>query len=101
MTSRQRGDDDRRDAARVAGAADRPADRHRIDAGGSAAPAVDDWNLSPEQAIVLQKELRERLVLRPPAGFVARRVAGADISMSRGEDWASGGIVVLLSLIHI
>ncbi|HZH16526.1 MAG TPA: endonuclease V [Archangium sp.] len=53
------------------------------------------WNLSPKQAVVLQRELRERLILRPPPGMKVERVAGADISMSRGEDTAYGGLVVL------
>ena len=53
------------------------------------------WNLSPKQAVALQRELRERLILRPPPGLKVERVAGADISMSRGEDTAYGGLVVL------
>ncbi|MCY1073436.1 endonuclease V [Archangium lansingense] len=53
------------------------------------------WNLSPKQAVALQRELRERLILRPPPGMKVERVAGADISMSRGEDTAYGGLVVL------
>ncbi|HYO58824.1 endonuclease V [Archangium sp.] len=57
--------------------------------------SLHGWNLTPKQAVVLQRELRERLVLRPPAGLKVERVAGADISMSRGEDKAYGGIVVL------
>jgi deoxyribonuclease V len=53
------------------------------------------WNLAPKQAVALQRELRERLILRPPPGLKVERVAGADISMSRGEDTAYGGLVVL------
>lgn len=53
------------------------------------------WDLTPTQAVALQRELKERVVLRPPEGLKVERVAGADISMSRGEDWASGGFVVL------
>ena len=53
------------------------------------------WNLSPKQAVALQRELRERLILRPPPGLKAERVAGADISMSRGDDTAYGGLAVL------
>ena len=52
-------------------------------------------HLTAERAVELQKELRSKLVLRPPAGLTVRRISGADISMSRGEDWASGGFVVL------
>lgn len=53
------------------------------------------WDVTPKQAVALQRELRERLVLRPPPGLKVERVAGADISMSRGEDTAYGGLVVL------
>ena len=53
------------------------------------------WNLTPAEAVALQRELRERVVLRVPEGWTVERVAGADISMSRGEPWASGGFVVL------
>ncbi|QRN96686.1 endonuclease V [Archangium violaceum] len=53
------------------------------------------WDLTPKQAVALQRELRERLVLRPPRGLKVERVAGADISMSRGAKMAYGGIVVL------
>ncbi|RYE85756.1 MAG: endonuclease V [Myxococcales bacterium] len=50
---------------------------------------------APAQAIARQNELRERLVLQPPPGLVARRIAGADISMNRFADWAAGAFVVL------
>lgn len=53
------------------------------------------WDLTPKQAVALQRELRERLVPRPPPGLKVERVAGADISMSRGEVTAYGGFVVL------
>ncbi|ATB35277.1 endonuclease V [Cystobacter fuscus] len=57
--------------------------------------SLHGWDLTPAQAVALQRELKERVVLRPPEGLKVERVAGADISMSRGEDWASGGFVVL------
>lgn len=57
--------------------------------------SLHDWDLTPAQAVALQRELSERVVLHPPEGLKVERVAGADISMSRGEDWASGGFVVL------
>ncbi|WNG52207.1 endonuclease V [Archangium minus] len=56
---------------------------------------LHQWDLTPKQAVALQRELRERLDPRPPAGLTVERVAGADISMSRGDVWAYGGIVVL------
>lgn len=57
--------------------------------------SLHDWELTPTEAVALQRELRERVVLRVPPDLKVERVAGADISMSRGEDWASGGFVVL------
>jgi deoxyribonuclease V len=53
------------------------------------------WDVTPKEAVALQRELRERLVLRPPSGLKVERVAGADISTMRGEDTAYGGFVVL------
>lgn len=53
------------------------------------------WDLTPKQAVALQRELRERLVPHPPKGLKVERVAGADISMSRGDVMAYGGLVVL------
>jgi deoxyribonuclease V len=53
------------------------------------------WPATAPEAIALQKEMRSRLVLEPPAGFAPRLVAGADISMSRGSAVAYAGIVVI------
>jgi deoxyribonuclease V len=53
------------------------------------------WDVTPREAAELQRELRGRLVLRPPAGFAARRVAGADLSTNRDSDRAYAGVVVL------
>src|ERR1041385_4265979 len=53
------------------------------------------WDVTPAEAISLQKELRERLVLQPPAGFAPQRVAGADISMNRDDPTGYAGIVVI------
>ncbi len=58
-------------------------------------PIAHAWDLAPAEAKALQIRLRERLVLSPPPGLRARRVAGADISMDRGSDRGYGGIVVL------
>ena len=46
-----------------------------------------DWNLSPREAIALQKELRGGVVTRDRVGKV-RRVAGADVDRHglSGED---------------
>jgi deoxyribonuclease V len=53
------------------------------------------WDVTPSEAVELQRELQRRLVLRPPPGLKVERVAGADISTQRGEDRAFGGFVVL------
>lgn len=53
------------------------------------------WDVSVEEAMELQRRLRERLVLRPPPGLRVRLLGGADISMGRGEAYAWGGVVVL------
>jgi deoxyribonuclease V len=60
-----------------------------------AQPSLDQWNLSPSEARALQEQLRERLILEPPSGLDARRIAGADISMNRGSSRGYGGVVVL------
>ena len=51
--------------------------------------------LSVPDAIAWQKRMRERLVRQADPGLVVRRVAGADVSMSRGSDVAWAGIAVL------
>jgi deoxyribonuclease V len=53
------------------------------------------WPSSAADARALQLQLRERLVLQPPPDFRPRRIAGADISMSRGSDRGFAGIAVL------
>ena len=52
-------------------------------------------NLSIQEAKRLQLELRERIRLSPPPGFSPRRVAGADLSISRGSRRGYAGLVVL------
>jgi deoxyribonuclease V len=53
------------------------------------------WDLSPREAVALQHQLRERLVLQPPASLRVARLGGADISTQKGHDTGWGGIVVL------
>jgi len=53
------------------------------------------WDLSPAEAVRLQERLRDRLVAQPPPGFDPRRIAGADLSISRGSRRSFAGIVVL------
>ena len=55
---------------------------------------IHDWELTPEQAVTLQKELRGRVQLRPLAR-AARTVAGADISFDLGSETIYAGVVVL------
>ena len=52
------------------------------------------WDLSPRDAVELQKSLRARLTLRPPAQ-PPQTVAGADISFDKDDPTVYAGIVVL------
>ena len=52
---------------------------------------LHSWNLSPKQAITLQKQLASRVVLKPlPEGITV--VAGADVGYSRGHDSAVAAV---------
>ena len=57
--------------------------------------ALPSPGLSAAEAKALQLQLRDQLVLRPPADFAPERVAGADVSMERGSDRGFAGITVL------
>jgi deoxyribonuclease V len=50
-------------------------------------------NISPRDAIALQKELRERVVLQP-LDTPPQTIAGVDISFNRFSDVVYAGIVV-------
>ena len=52
------------------------------------------WDLSPKEAVALQRELAGRVVRRGAPRRV-RRVAGADIAVGRGAKRATGAVVVL------
>lgn len=56
---------------------------------------VDRFDLTPSEAVEAQRALRERVVLRAPAGFAPRLVAGLDLSMDRGSPIGFAGMVVL------
>jgi len=56
---------------------------------------VNRWDVTPKEAVALQRQLREQLVLRPPPGLKVERIAGADISTEKGKDTGYGGFVVL------
>jgi deoxyribonuclease V len=53
-----------------------------------------NWNLSPKDAIELQKQLRNKVALKPYTGNI-RTVAGADVSLNRFEEDIYAGIIVL------
>lgn len=53
------------------------------------------WDVSLPEAEQLQRELRERLVLTPPADFQPRLAAGADVSTTKTSSTVYAGFVVL------
>lgn len=53
------------------------------------------WDLTTAEAKEFQLELRDRIRLEPPPGFDPRRVAGADLSISRGSRRGYAALVVL------
>lgn len=55
---------------------------------------LHDWNLTPREAIELQKTLRERVRLQPLDREVAL-IAGADISFDKFSETVYAGVVVL------
>jgi deoxyribonuclease V len=55
---------------------------------------LHDWNLSPREAVELQKSLRERVRLEPLRREI-ETVAGADISFNKYSPVLYAGIVVL------
>lgn len=52
------------------------------------------WDVSPKEAVAIQRELAGRVVRGGGTGEV-RRVAGADIAVGRGSKRARGAVVVL------
>lgn len=57
-------------------------------------PPLHSWNLSPQEAVALQKELKSQLDLRP-LETMPKLVAGADLSFDIGSDTVYAGIVVM------
>lgn len=53
------------------------------------------WDVTIPEAREIQLRLRERIRLEPPPGFEASRIAGADLSISRGSQRGYAGLVVL------
>lgn len=55
---------------------------------------LHDWNLSPRDAVQLQKELRESVIIKPLEREI-KTIAGADISFNKYSPDIYAGIVVL------
>ncbi len=55
---------------------------------------LHDWDLTPREAVELQKRLRERVRIAPLSREI-KRIAGADISFNKFEPTVYAGIVVL------
>lgn len=53
------------------------------------------WDVTPQEAMRIQHELRERLVTEPPPGFAPRLAGGADMSFERFATRGFAGVVVL------
>ncbi|MCA1613463.1 MAG: deoxyribonuclease V [Acidobacteria bacterium] len=56
---------------------------------------LHDWNLTPREAVELQKSLRGRVRIAPLGRRRIETVAGADISFNKFEPTVYAGIVVL------
>ena len=56
---------------------------------------LHEWNLTPREAVELQKSLRERVRIAPLGRRRIETVAGADISFNKFEPTVYAGIVVL------
>ncbi len=55
---------------------------------------IHSWKVSYKEAIIIQKQLRQKIVLKPNPSPI-RLVAGADISVSKKSTRAWAGVVVL------
>ncbi|MGH9943755.1 MAG: deoxyribonuclease V [Pyrinomonadaceae bacterium] len=55
---------------------------------------LHDWNLTPREAVELQKQLRERVRVQP-LGREIETIAGADISFNKFSPVVYAGVVVL------
>ncbi len=53
------------------------------------------WDLSPDEARALQRRLRDRVEVEPPADFDPTLVGGADMSIGRGESVGHAAVVVV------
>jgi len=57
-------------------------------------PAAIPWNVSPEEALGIQKRLRERVILHDTFQKI-EKVAGADVSLTEDGELAHAVVVVL------
>lgn len=55
--------------------------------------ALHSWNMTPREAIALQKELRARLVLEDQSGTI-RTIAGCDMAIDERTNSGIGGIIL-------
>ncbi|HOK52846.1 MAG TPA: deoxyribonuclease V [Armatimonadota bacterium] len=55
---------------------------------------LNSWDITPVEAVRIQEELRQLVVLRDDFQEI-RTVAGVDVGLSKSQDMATGGVVVL------
>ncbi len=55
---------------------------------------LHDWDVTPKQAVAIQRELRERVIVRDDFGEL-RRVAGVDVGFEEGGTITRAAVVVL------
>lgn len=53
------------------------------------------WDVSPEEARRIQDRLRDEVIREPPPGFDPSSIAGADLSIGRGESTGWAAVVTL------
>jgi deoxyribonuclease V len=53
------------------------------------------WNLTPKEAVAVQRELAEKVIDRSPAGFHPKLVAAADVSAERFSSHFFAAVVVM------
>ncbi len=54
-----------------------------------------NWDVTPTEAVQVQRDLRESVIPKPPADFCPQTVGGADVSITRGSRIGYGAVVVL------
>lgn len=53
-----------------------------------------EWNVTPKEAVAIQKELQSKIIIEEYSGEI-KTIAGADISLNMFSDIAYAGIIVL------